>query len=844
MTGLSGGGQSGRMPRERMRLIDSLPGGVVLLAAFAGGFAASAVFAGGGGALVSALVGAFALAGAYGIASRLWGRAEAPTGADLATVALAASSDAMAVVEDGVRVVEANVAYLELCGAAAPAQAPAPERLLSRRSGSQSELARILAAIADGVGGRFTLPAGGEGDALRIEVRPLDNPRRVLWALTPMMREGTEAGEVRAAEAEAPAAVARAGVEPPAVAEARWRDALPVAVGRLREGVLSEPNGALLRLIGRTAGAFGAEGCPIDELVSAGDLPALRAGLADPVAEGLALHLRSPAGTLLPVLLHLAPPDADGGRLAVAVPRPEGKAAPAERRALREDVASASALTEVGRFFVRAPLAMAVVDAAGMVNSSNGAFDRLFGTTDPVSEAIRPLAGLAAGADGEAIDTFLAEVKVAGMPLVSCDIVIAGAGARSARLYAAPLEQDGGDIALCAIETTEQKALEAQFAQSQKLQAVGHLAGGVAHDFNNVLTAIIGYCDLLLAKHRPSDPSFPDIMQIKQNANRAAGLVRQLLAFSRRQTLRPQVIALTDVISDVSELLRRLIGERITLDVQHGRDLWPVKVDVNQFEQVIVNLVVNARDAMPAGGTLTVRTANVPEAHCADYGQGGLPPADYVLVEVEDTGTGIPPEVMDKIFEPFFSTKEVGKGTGLGLSTVYGIVQQTGGTILAASVPGQGSTFRVFLPRHVAEAVEEAPRPVEPEVKSGDLTGHGRVLLVEDEDAVRAFSSRALEGRGFEVLTATSGADALAVMEEHDHRVDLVISDVVMPEMDGPTLLRELRARNPGLKVIFISGYAEDAFAKNLPPDQQFAFLPKPFSLKQLVAAVNQELRG
>jgi len=235
------------------------------------------------------------------------------------------------------------------------------------------------------------------------------------------------------------------------------------------------------------------------------------------------------------------------------------------------------------------------------------------------------------------------------------------------------------------------------------METVGQLAGGIAHDFNNVLSAIMMANDFLLNAHKPTDPSFQDIMQIKQNATRAATLVRQLLAFSRRQTLRPQVLDLGDALSDLTMLLRRLIGEKVKLDLVHGRDLWPVKVDVSQFEQVVVNLAVNARDAMPDGGKLTVKTANVTADEAAQLSYKGLPAADYVRIEIADTGTGIPADIVDKIFEPFFSTKEVGKGTGLGLSTVYGIVKQTGGFVYVDSVPGEGTAFRIFLPRHRPE---------------------------------------------------------------------------------------------------------------------------------------------
>jgi two-component system cell cycle sensor histidine kinase/response regulator CckA len=388
---------------------------------------------------------------------------------------------------------------------------------------------------------------------------------------------------------------------------------------------------------------------------------------------------------------------------------------------------------------------------------------------------------------------------------------------------------------------------------------VGKLAGGIAHDFNNVLSAIMMATDFLLNAHRPTDPSFQDIIRIKQNANRAASLVRQLLAFSRRQTLRPQVLSLGDALSDLTMLLRRLIGEKVQLEVVHGRDLWPVKVDISQFEQVIVNLAVNARDAMPEGGKLTVRTANVSADESKDLPFKGMPPADYVLVEVSDNGVGIAPEIIEKIFEPFFSTKDVGKGTGLGLSTVYGIVKQTGGFIYVDSEIDRGSTFRIFLPRHVPSAEDvEQPDTVESPAIAGalaatdevvrarttDHTGHGTILLVEDEDGLRSLNARGLMSRGYTVMEAANGVEAMAILEKIGGTVDLVVSDVVMPEMDGPTLLKEMRKRNPELKIIFVSGYAEDAFQKHLPEHGQFAFLPKPFTLKQLVAAVKETMAG
>ncbi|NJM35413.1 MAG: response regulator, partial [Rhodomicrobium sp.] len=280
--------------------------------------------------------------------------------------------------------------------------------------------------------------------------------------------------------------------------------------------------------------------------------------------------------------------------------------------------------------------------------------------------------------------------------------------------------------------------------------------------------------------------------------------------------------------------------------VVHGRDLWLVKVDPTQFQQVVINLAVNARDAMPGGGELTIRTSNISERESAKLGHAPMEPGEYVLCEVSDSGTGIPPEVMDKIFEPFFSTKEVGKGTGLGLSTVYGIVKQTGGYIFAESEVGVGTTFKIYLPRceeatAVAESAVEKPAKKEP---ARDLTGSATVLLVEDEDAVRSFAARALATRGYKVLEAASGVQALDVMSEHGGDVDIVVSDVVMPEMDGPTLLKHLRKTNPQIKIIFVSGYAEEAFRNNLDESEKFTFLPKPFSLKKLAAAVKETLEA
>ncbi|WP_084539955.1 response regulator [Azorhizobium doebereinerae] len=826
-------------------------------AAFIGAFLA-VTLQGGGISWLLPVLAAFACIGVFALAHSVlsFGLSRDKYGEELARALVAATTDAVAVIEDGERILAANPAYLRLTRSR-EGQAPIPERFLNRIPGGQEPLADLLRSLADGDAGTRAFPFDAEVDGrrLHVSVHPLGGRRRVMWLLSlgPTQIGGAapkpaSPDVVASGPAVPKAAAALSAPEPRAVGAipadgqaaaallALWEMA-PLGMFLLAREEARLPNGTLARALGYDLAEIGAGRLAFQELIAPASAPAVLAALARGRSEpdGMDMEIIRKDGSTIPVRAFM------GGRpmgecIVVLTPRFATQAPAVATSGARggEDAA----------FFARSPLAMAGIDGRGRISEANTSFARLF-AGGAVLTGTR-LQRLVAERDRAGVEQLIQDALRDGAPgnAQPLDVAIAAEGGRSARIYAAALGAPGGGVAIYAVDTTAQRALEAQFAQSQKMQAIGQLAGGVAHDFNNVLTAIIGYCDLLLASHRPSDPSFPDIMQIKQNANRAAGLVRQLLAFSRRQTLRPQVIQLTDVISDLSMLLRRLIGETITLEVEHGRDLWPVKVDVNQFEQVIVNLAVNARDAMPGGGMLTLRTANVAAADCTGFGDGGLPAADYVLIEVADTGTGIPPDIMDKIFEPFFSTKEVGKGTGLGLSTVYGIVEQTGGTILASSTAGQGTTFRVFLPRHAAEPEEVEPRPAETDGRSADLTGQGTVLLVEDEDAVRAFATRALTARGYNVVAASGGAEALALVDAAEHRFDLVISDVVMPEMDGPTLLRELRARHPELKVIFISGYAEEAFARNLPATESFSFLAKPFSLKQLVAAVKEAIHA
>ncbi|MEP1329786.1 ATP-binding protein [Pseudophaeobacter sp.] len=405
--------------------------------------------------------------------------------------------------------------------------------------------------------------------------------------------------------------------------------------------------------------------------------------------------------------------------------------------------------------------------------------------------------------------------------------------------------EEGATILIAVLnDATELKTLEAQFVQSQKMQAIGQLAGGVAHDFNNLLTAISGHCDLLLLRHDQGDQDFGDLIQIHENANRAAALVSQLLAFSRKQTLLPEVLDVRDTLSDLTHLLNRLVGEKVTLTLSHDPVMRSIRADKRQLEQVLMNLVVNARDAMPNGGEIRVRTEAVTLDKPLKRDRASVPEGNWVTVKVSDEGVGISPDKMQKVFEPFYTTKRTGEGTGLGLSTAYGIIKQTGGYIFVDSVIDKGTTFTLFFPVYQEGADEaEAEVPVEtPKAVPAPQHGEGVVLLVEDEAPVRAFASRALRMRGYTVLEAESAEDALRTLEDPGLTVDVFVTDVVMPGMDGPSWVREALKTRPDTRVVFVSGYAEGAFGESEPDVPNSVFLPKPFSLNQLTETVHAQL--
>ena len=402
---------------------------------------------------------------------------------------------------------------------------------------------------------------------------------------------------------------------------------------------------------------------------------------------------------------------------------------------------------------------------------------------------------------------------------------------------------EDGETMLVAVlnDATKLKTLEAQFVQSQKMQAIGQLAGGVAHDFNNLLTAISGHCDLLLLRHDEGDQDYGDLMQIHQNSNRAASLVRQLLAFSRKQTLKPEVIEIRDVLDDLTHLLNRLVGEKVTLTLNHDPELPPIRADKRQLEQVIMNLVVNARDAMPDGGEVKIETRVEQLVEPLERDRAVVPPGKYVVVSVSDQGIGIPNESLPKIFEPFFTTKRTGEGTGLGLSMAYGIVKQTGGYIFADSVVGSGTNFTLYFPAHTkVEPIQDTKPATKP--KPAPLQTGGVVLLVEDEAPVRAFAARALKMRGYTVLEAENAEEALKTLEDRSLNVDVFVTDVIMPGMDGPSWVAKALKDRPGVKVVFVSGYAEDSFSEQQARIPNSVFLPKPFSLSELTATVLEQI--
>ena len=763
--------------------------------------------------------------------------------------------DGLIVTDRRGRVVYANAAYLALTDASGAGDVRPVERAFIGDPDVSEAVYRLLKAAREGriaqEDVRVTGLKGRPVHWLRLRVRPLKpggGDGLTVWVVIDVTRDRERQENIFQEQQHA----------------IDYLDHAPAGFFSVdASGDISYLNATLAAWLDHDLAQVGSGGLKLTDIVSgngAALLTTLAAAPGEVKTEVFDIDFKTRGGRAVPVrLFHKIAYGADGrpgASRTLVLNRARGEATDPQR----------AAEVRFMRFFQSTPMAIATVDKAGRISRTNTLFARMFQSVLKQGEG-GSILSVVSERDREVLETAIRRAAERHTDIAPVDTALAGGEDRWARFYISAVEDEEPDAETAivyALETTGQRSLENQVNQRARMESVGQLAGGIAHDFNNVLSAIMMATDFLLNAHKPTDPSFQDIMQIKQNANRAASLVRQLLAFSRRQTLRPQILDLGEVLNELTMLLRRLIGEKVALEVTHGRDLWPVKADISQFEQVIVNLAVNARDAMPSGGKLGIRTSNVTAAESGRFSLKGMPAADYVLVEVADSGSGIPPEIIDKIFEPFFSTKEVGKGTGLGLSTVYGIVKQTGGFVYPDSVVGKGTTFRIFLPRHVPSA-EELTAP-EPDIESPgladadtilpvgsdmalsaaasatDMTGQGTILLVEDEEGLRALNARGLKSRGYNVIEAGNGVEAIEALEKNGGQVDLVVSDVVMPEMDGPTLLKELRKRNPSLKMIFVSGYAEDAFEKSLPAGEKFSFLPKPFTLKLLIEQVKKTM--
>ena len=759
--------------------------------------------------------------------------------------------DGLAVTDPRGHVVYANSAYLTMTGAASAQEARPVERVFIGNPDVSEAVFRLLKAAREGMRQQeeVRIAAGsetGQGRWLRMRVRPLGKTKQeqkyAVWSIGDITRDRERQEDVFQELQHA----------------IEYLDHAPCGFFSVNaEGSLVYVNATLANWLDYDLAEIGSGGLRLTDVVSGDGASLLSSIVAVPgevKTEVFDIDLKMRGGKTMPVrLYHKLAFGADGA------PGPSRTLVISRARDERSDPERAAEVRFM-RFFDHTPMAIATVDRGGNVARANARYAKLAQGLTADAAAAKSIFRAVSPRDRNLLIAAITQAAEGQADIPPVEVMLDGPKERFGEFFVTAVEQSEREIEAAIVymlETTERRTLENQINQSQKMEMVGQLAGGIAHDFNNVLSAIMMANDFLLNAHKPTDPSFQDIMQIKQNATRAATLVRQLLAFSRRQTLRPQVLDLGDALSDLTMLLRRLIGEKVKLDLVHGRDLWPVKVDVSQFEQVIVNLAVNARDAMPDGGKLMVRTGNVAAEEAAQAAYKGMPVADYVKIAITDTGTGIPPDIRDKIFEPFFSTKEVGKGTGLGLSTVYGIIKQTGGFIYVDSELGKGTSFNIFLPRHHIE--QEAQAESQPTAGNGaakdaaataateakpraDMTGQGTILLVEDEEGLRALNARGLRSRGYSVIEASNGVEAMEELEACDGAVDLVVSDVVMPEMDGPTLLKAMRDRNPEIKIIFVSGYAEDAFEKSLPENQQFAFLPKPFTLSQLVAAVKETM--
>ncbi|MFP4518990.1 MAG: ATP-binding protein [Oceanicaulis sp.] len=776
------------------------------------------------GIAACALLLMYALAAGEAAGKALGEGAAPPAPSGFAHAALEALSDPVLVTAKGGRPVWANAAYRSLVrtglgGARPMAAAPAPERLFTgAASGAVYRLTR-----AAGAGERASETLGplsleGEGAAVyRAEVGPMAGGG-ALWRFQVAREEDGSLSE----------------------AAPDWAEHAPVGLFLAdAEGRVLAANATLRSWIG----AASDQALKLKDFLAGDAAAAVSRSRGSDAAVRLDARMVAREGVESPVVLSITWSDEKPARARGVVYGLSATGAPPGLAQIAEKTGAKPGRT-FDDMFATAPFGVARLDAAdpglAMVEDANPALVQLTGGAAVPGAKFADLFDAEDGLQA-AFDRALSGSGEPG------EARLKGEDGQPVHLFLAPAR--GGKRAAYIVDISAWKALETQVAQAGKMQAVGQLASGVAHDFNNMLTAIRLNVGELLNRHPVGDPSYQDLQQINSTVTRQAGLVRKLLAFSRKQTFRMTVFDISDVLSDCSVMLGQILEETVKLDIRHGRDLPLIRADRNQIDNILVNLATNARDAMKGqgGGVLTITT----EAVDADaVRRAGAPnPADggWAAIHVSDTGHGMDEETRKKIFEPFFTTKDTGEGTGLGLATVYGVVKQSGGYLFVDSEVGEGTTFSIYLPGHTPSESETAEIEAEAvaktaEPKPADLAGHGRILLVEDEDAVRAIAAKTLVRRGYEVVEACDGEEALEILEDNPESFDLLISDVVMPGLDGPSLLKKGRKYLGAARVVFISGYAEEEFSDTLSSDLDISFLPKPFDIQQLAERVKQEL--
>ncbi|WBQ09108.1 response regulator [Hyphomonadaceae bacterium ML37] len=821
-------GRTGPLVRPLIRLVLWTAGlgalsaaGVAIIAGAAAGWHGVVLL---GGLAAAAMLVLYALAAGDAAGRALRGGEGART--SLAEAALEASPDPLLITGAAGRTVWANSAYKALAREAGVSDmfgAPGPERLFA--GDSAAAVYRLARAGARGEAARETLsmPSPGlDADALyQADVSPMSTGA-ALWRFAPL----------RAPEA----------LDAPGAPD--WAEHAPVGLFLADgEGRVLGANATLRGWLGVDAG----KALKVKDFLSAESAGAIVRARGAGAVTRLEASLKARGGVETPVVLALDWSGATPACARVVVYGLSPAGTPPGIAQLAEAGGAAKGGRTFDDMFTTAPFGVARLDGMALedavIEDANPTLIELSGGVAIPGKRFLDLFRITGGDTPDLV--FTNALAGRGEPSEAC--LICGDGVRAVHVFLAPVR--AGKRAAYFMDVTSWKELEQQVDQAGKMQAVGQLASGVAHDFNNMLTVVKFHLGELLARHPVGDPSYYDLQQLRSVSARQAGLVRQLLAFSRKQTFRMTVFDLSEVLSDCSHMLNQVLEETVRLDIRHGRDLPLVRADRVQIDNILVNLATNARDAMKAqgGGVLTITTEAVDAAHVRRAGAPEPAEGPWAAIHVADTGTGMDEATRAKIFEPFFTTKAHQGGTGLGLSTVYGIIKQSGGFLFVDSKPGKGTVFHIYLPGHepsVQEAetlvVEAAAAETKPEPR--DQAGHGRILFVEDEQMLRSVAASTLRRKGYDVVEACDGEEALEILEADPESFDLLLSDVVMPGMSGPKLLTNARHLLGSARIVFISGYAEEDFSDTLSADLAISFLPKPFEITDLAERVKQEL--